>query len=208
MFSQIPENNKNIKVMKTIKFFLTIATVAVVMAATAVEKPKMNVIPLDDEKALIAIANEKPAYFELSIEAKNGDLVYYKESAKEITDLREVINYSDMDNGFYTLKLKVNDTYVSRDFEINNKGMKVGESKMEYAPHFAYSGDVLKLSYLNCDKENVKFKIFNDGGLVFENKLGKDFVISAGYDLSKLEKGKYEIELTSMNNQFSYNIEK
>jgi hypothetical protein len=194
--------------MKTIKFLATLTAVALVMVVSAVEKPKMNVIQLSDEKALIAVTNDHPAHFELSIEAKNGDLVYYKESAKEITDLRQVINYSNMDNGFYTLKLKANDTYVLRNIEINNKGIKVGEPKLEYAPHFAYSGDVLKLSYLNFDKENVKFKIYNDGDLVFENKLGKEFVISAGYDLSKLEKGKYEIELTSMNNQFSYNIEK
>ncbi|HSO88720.1 MAG TPA: hypothetical protein VLQ91_19360 [Draconibacterium sp.] len=194
--------------MKTKQFLLTFTAVAFAVVATAVEKPKMNVIALSDEKALIAIENENPAYFELSIEAENGDLVYYKESEKEITDLRQVINYSNMDNGFYTLKLKIKDTYVSRDFEINNNGMIVGESKMEYAPHFAYDSDVLKLSYLNFDKENVKFKIYNNGELVFENKLGKEFVISAGYDLSKLESGKYEIEVSSISNQFSYNIEK
>lgn len=194
--------------MKTIKILSVFALVAVVGIATAVEKPKMNVIPLSDEKALIAIANENPAYFELSIEAENGDLVYYKESATETTDLRQIINYSNMQDGLYTLKLKVKDTYVSRNFEINNKGMKVGGSKMKYTPYFDYSTDVLKLSYLNFDEENVRFKIYSNGELVFENKLGKDFVINAGYDLSKLEKGKYEIELSTMNNQFSYNIEK
>jgi hypothetical protein len=194
--------------MKTKQFLLTFTAVAFAVVATAVEKPKMNVIALSDENALIAIANENPAYFELSIEAKNGDLVYYKESETEITDLRQVINYSNMDYGFYIFKLKVKDTYVSRDFEINNKGMVVGESKMEYAPHFDYNSDVLKLSYLNFDKENVKFKIYNNGELVYENKLGNEFVLNAGYNLSKLESGKYQIELTSISNQFSYNIEK
>jgi hypothetical protein len=113
-----------------------------------------------------------------------------------------------MENGNYTLKVKVKDTYVLRDFEINNKGMVVGESKLKYEPYFDFDSDVLKLSYLNFDEENVKFKIYNEGELVFENKLGKDFVISAGFDLSQLEKGKYEIELSSFKNQFSYNIEK
>jgi hypothetical protein len=194
--------------MKTIKFLSVFALVAVVGIATAVEKPKMNVIALNDEKALIAIANENPAYFELSIEAENGDLVYYKESTTELTDLRQVIDYSKLENGFYSLKLNVKDTYVSRDFEINNKRMIVGETKMKYAPHFNYSSDILKLSYLNFDEENVRFKIYSNGELVFENKLGKDFVISAGFDLSQLEKGNYEIELSSYKNQFSYHIEK
>lgn len=194
--------------MKTKQFLSVLALVAVVGIATAVEKPKMNVIALSDENALIAIANENPAYFELSILAENGDLVYYKESATETTDLRQIINYSNMENGLYTLKLKVKDTYVSRDFEINSKGMKVGESKMKYTPHFAYSSDVLKLSYLNFDQENIKLKIYSEGDLVYEKRLGKEFVISAGFDISQLEGGKYEIELSSMYNQFSYNIEK
>jgi len=194
--------------MKTIKFLSVFALVAVVGIATTIEKPKMNVIALSDEKALIAVANENPAYFELSILAENGDLVYYKESATETTDLRQIINYSNMDNGLYTLKLKVKDTYVSRDFEIKNSSMIVGETKMKYAPHFDFNSDILKLSYLNFDEENVRFKIYSNGELVFENKLGKEFVLNAGYNLSKLEKGKYQVELASLNQQFTYDIEK
>jgi hypothetical protein len=194
--------------MKTKQFLFTFALVAFAMVSGAVEKPKMNVIPLSDENALIAIANENPTFFELSIEAENGDLVYHKESASEISGLRQVINYSNMENGNYTLKVKVKDTYVLRDLEINNKGMVVGELKLKYAPYFDFESDVLKLSYLNFDEENVKFKIYNEGELVFENKLGKDFVISAGYDLSKLEKGKYQLELASLNQQFTFDIEK
>jgi hypothetical protein len=194
--------------MKTIKILSVLAFVAVVEIATAVEKPKMNVIQLSDETALIAIANENPAFFEVSIESEKGDLIYYKESAKEITDMRQVIDYSNLENGSYALKLKVNDTYLSTAFDIKNKAIKVGETKTQYAPHYAFSNDILKLSYLNFDKEAVRFEIYNDGELVFEDKLGKDFVISAGFDLSKLEKGKYEIELSSMNNQYSYNLEK
>ena len=194
--------------MKTNQFLSALAAVALAVTVNAVEKPKMNVIPLSDENALIAVANENPAYFELSIQAENGDLVYYKESASEVSDLRQLINYSNLENGNYTLKAKVKDTYVLRDFEISNKGMVVGEAKMKYSPYFDFNSGVLKLSYLNFDEENVKFKIYNEGELVYENKLGKDFVISAGFDLSQLEKGKYEIELSSYKNQFSYHIEK
>jgi hypothetical protein len=86
--------------------------------------------------------------------------------------------------------------------------MIVGESKMKYAPHFDYSSDILKLSYLNFDEENVKFKIYSNGELVFESKLGNEFVLTTGYDLSKLEKGKYQVELASLNQQFMYDIEK
>jgi hypothetical protein len=194
--------------MKTKQFLFTFALVAFALVSGAVEKPKMNVIPLNDEKALIAVANEKPAYFELSILSEKGDLVYYKESSSEITDFRQLINYSNLENGNYTLKLKVKDTYVSRNLAINNNEMIVGETKMMYAPYFALENDILKLSFLNFDEENMKFRILQDGELVFENRLGNEFVISEGFDISKLEKGNYEIELSSYKNQFSYNIEK
>lgn len=194
--------------MKTKQFLFSFALVAFALVSGAVEKPKMNVIPLSDEKALIAVANEKPAYFELSILSEEGDLVYYKESSSEITDFRQLINYSNLENGNYTLKLKVNDTYVSRNLAINNNEMIVGETKMMYAPYFALENDILKLSFLNFDEENMKFRILQDGELVFENRLGNEFVISEGFDISKLEKGNYEIELSSYKNQFSYNIEK
>jgi hypothetical protein len=194
--------------MKTKQFLFTFALVAFALVSGAVDKPKMNVIPLSDEKALIAVVNEKPAYFELSILSEKGDLVYYKESSSEITDFRQLINYSNLENGNYTLKLKVNDTYVSRNLAINNNEMIVGETKMMYAPYFALENDILKLSFLNFDEENMKFRILQDGELVFENRLGNEFVISEGFDISKLEKGNYEIELSSYKNQFSYNIEK
>ena len=194
--------------MKTIKIFLTMIAFSLVLVAAAVDKPTMNVISLNDEKALIAVANEKPAFFELSIITNSGDLVYFKESANEITNLRQVIDYSNMEKGFYTLKLKVNDTYVTRDFEINNKGIFAGESKLEYAPYFKFGDEVLKFSFLNFKKENVNLKIYNDGELVFEDKLGKQFVLSTAYDLSNLEKGKYQVEISSMNNDFTYDIEK
>ena len=114
--------------MKTKQFLSVLVLVAVVGIATAVERPKMNVIRLSDETALIAVANENPAYFELTIKAENGDLMYYKESEKEITNLRQIIDYSNLKAGSYSLKLKVNDTFLSTDFEIGNNGMNVWET--------------------------------------------------------------------------------
>ena len=54
--------------MKTIKLLTTMSAVAVVAIATAVEKPKMNVIPLTADRAVVSITNENPAFFEVSIE--------------------------------------------------------------------------------------------------------------------------------------------
>ena len=59
------------KVMKTIKFLSIIIALAIVAVAGAVEKPKMNVVPLTQERAVISIQNNNAALFELSIVEKN-----------------------------------------------------------------------------------------------------------------------------------------
>ena len=194
--------------MKTIKFLTTVVAVAIVAIASAVEKPKMNVIPLTADRAVVSITNENPAFFELSIETKNGEMVYYKQSSKPLTDYQKIFDFADLKDGDYVMNLKVKDTKLSKNFEVDRKGIYVGDSKLTFDPYFVYNDNVLKLSYLNFDRKSMKLFIFNNEGLVYETKLGNDFTISSGYDLTKLEKGNYRVVLSSINNDFTYNLEK
>jgi len=194
--------------MKTIKLVFTVMAVAVAAIATGVEKPKVNVVPLTADRAIVSIENENPAQFEVSIEAENGDLVYYKKTNEPITDYRKVYDFKDMEAGNYVFNLKVNDTSVSNKFSVSSKGIVVGEKKMRFAPYFNYNDNVLKLSYLNFDKEPLKLNFYNEDGLVYRTSLGKDFNIATGYDLSNLKKGNYRVVLTSYNNEYDYNLVK
>jgi hypothetical protein len=194
--------------MKTIKFLTTVIALAIVAIANAVEKPKMNVIPLTADRAVVSITNENAAYFELSIETKNGEMVYYKQSSKPLTDYQKIFDFADLQDGDYVMNLKVNDTKLSKNFEVDRKGIYVGDSKLTFDPYFGYDNNVLKLSYLNFDRKNYKLYFYNNEGLVYETKLGSDFAISSGYDLTKLEKGSYRVVLSSLNNEYTYNLEK
>lgn len=195
-------------VMKTIKLLLTVLAAAIVAIATAVEKPKMNVVPLSADRAVISIENEKAAYFELSIHASNGDLVYFKQSSKPLTSYRKIFDFTDLENGNYSMNLKVNDTRLSKEFAVTANEISVGESKLRFDPYFNYDENVLKLSYLNFDGENFSLNIYDENGLVYETKLGKDFNISSGYNLSRLNSGKYQVKMSSYNNEFTYCLEK
>lgn len=194
--------------MKTIKLVFTVMAVAVAAIVTGVEKPKMNVTPVSADRAIVSILNENPAQFEVSIKAENGDLVYYKQSDNSITDYRKIFDFTDLEAGNYLLNLKVNGTSVSNDFSVSHKGIVVGEKKMRYAPFFNHKENVLQLSYLNFDQEPLKLKFFDNKGLVYQKELGKDFNITTGYDLSKLEKGSYTVVLSSFDNEFTYNLVK
>jgi len=192
--------------MKTIKLALTLAAFALVAMATAVEKPKMNVIALNSERAVVLVTNENPAYFEISINAANGDLVYYKQTSNQVTDFRQIYDFKNLADGKYALNLKVNDTKVINDFEVSRKGIEVGEAKVRFAPYFDYKNNELKLSYLNFDQENMNLSIFNRNGLVYESRIGRDFNITKGYDLSRLETGSYRVTLSSFSNEYQFDL--
>ena len=211
--NQTEKNMKTVKQlklknMKTIKLAFTVAAFAAATIATAVEKPKMNVIPLNTDRAVVLATNENPAYFELSIRAENGDLVYYKQTSNPVTDYNQVYDFKDLADGKYVLNLKVNDTKVINDFEVSRKGIEVGESKMRFAPYFDFKNNELKLSYLNFDQESLKLYLYNNNELVYESRIGRNFNVTKGYDLSRLESGSYRVVLSSFNNEYSYNLVK
>ncbi|MCG6188788.1 hypothetical protein [Maribellus maritimus] len=194
--------------MKTIKLLFTVTAFAIAAIAGAVEKPKMNVIPLTADRAIVAITNEKAAYFELSIEAEDGSMVYYKESNKPLTDYQKVFDFANLEDGSYVLNLKVNDTQLSRDIEVAHRGINVGDSKLSFDPYFDYKDNVLKFSYLNFDKENLNLSIYSKGDLVYKSKLGKNFAVSSGYDLSKLDSGEYTVILSSLSDEYAFSLVK
>ncbi len=194
--------------MKTLKFLSTVVAVTAVAVATAVEKPKMNVVPLTPDRAVVSIHNDNPAVFELSITAENGEMVYYKQSTKPLNSYQKVYDFAELENGNYLLTLKVNDTRLSKSFEVASSGIYVGESKLRFDPYFAYDGDVLKLSYLNFDGEKYTLNIYNKEGLVYKTKLGSEFNMVTGYDLSALSSGTYDVVLSSLNNEFTYTLVK
>ena len=84
----------------------------------------------------------------------------------------------------------------------------MGESKLRIDPYFAFADDVLKLTYLNFDEERLSLNIYDEKGLVYQSDLGKDFNVASGYDLSALRDGKYEVILSSYNNEFAFSLEK
>lgn len=200
--------NLKLNGMKTIKFLFTVVAVAAVAVATAVEKPKMNVVPLTSDRAVVSIHNDNAAIFELSIEAEDGEIVYYKQSAKPLNTYQKIYDFKELKDGNYTLSLKVNDTRVSKEFEIASSGIRVGESKTSFDPYFAYAEDVLKFSFLNFEGEKYTLNIYDKNGLVYKSKLGNEFNMVNGYDLSALATGSYDVVLSSMNNEFTYSLVK
>lgn len=190
------------------KTLFTLAAVAVVTIATAVERPKMNVIPIESDRAVVALSNENPAYFEINVKAENGSTVYFKQSSKKLTDYSKIFDFSELEEGTYEISMKVNDTKIMRSIEIANNKISIGDEKITYDPFVVLKDDILKISHLNFGKENLSLMIYGDEGLVFHTNIGNDFAINAGYNLSKLSDGNYEVVVSGDSDSYLYSISK
>ncbi|WP_319228501.1 hypothetical protein [Draconibacterium orientale] len=165
-------------------------------------------MPLSDDRAVVSIMNENAEFFELRIHAEDGELIYYKQTTKPLNTYQKIFDFKNLENGNYTMDLRIKDTRLLKDFSVSAKGITVGESKLRIDPYFAFADGILKLSYLNFDQEQLNLNIYDEKGLVYETSLGKDFNIASGYDLSALNEGKYEVVISSLKNNFLFSLVK
>ena len=196
--------------MKTKIRILTILAFvfAAAIGVNAGETPKMNVVALDDSRALVAVEQNVPATSVFSITTEDGQVVYYKETKKAHAGFKSVFDLSALTDGNYTVKFKTGTTTVNRELSIDNGDIDVAPAKTEYAPVFALDGDMLKVSYFNAGQNALDLKVYKGSGIVFNTDLGNDVAIQQGIDLSNLEKGTYDIALTSAGESYWFSVKR
>ena len=134
--------------------------------------------------------------------------MYYKQSLKNNGNYRKVYDFSNLENGKYELSFKVDNYLVKRDIQIDRGALKIGVSELRYDPFFSQEGDVLKLSYLNFDQNNLRLTLIQGNDEVYSTTLGREFNTVRGFDLSKLQRGSYQVILADGSQHFHYSIEK
>ncbi len=204
----MPLEIKNYNEMKTKQFILTVMVIVLAASVFATDKPKMNIIPLEDTKALVAASQATPSVNQISIVSEEGQMVYFKESKKEMEGYKQIFNLSLLSDGNYEVKLKTGTVTVKRGISIDQGIISVKPMETEYEPVFIFANNVLKVSYLNFEKEEVKIKVFNNEGLIYKSELGDNFALTQGYDFSKLEKGNYSVLLADNSHGYWFTVTK
>jgi hypothetical protein len=194
--------------MKTIsKLTMLFAFVAFANTLMAGGNLKVNIVPLNSEKAVVAISTTDAANLQISIENENGEKVYYKEADAENSDYKKVFDFSNLEAGDYKLSVSTNGLTTERQFSIDKDNIEVGKEKYLMEPYFSYKDGALKFSYLNFPEENVNLNLYTNSDLVYSKSIGNKFNILEGYDLSKLDKGTYTVVLSSWSGVYSYDFE-
>jgi hypothetical protein len=192
--------------MKTKQLILAILAIVFTANVFATEIPQMNIIPLEDAKALVTISQETPALNEISIISEKAGTVYFKKSIKKIAGYRQIFDLSQLEDGSYTVKLKAGATTVKRDMEINNGTISVTAQKTELDPFFIFDNNIVKLSYLNFEEKDVVVSVYNNRELIHTSELGNEFTIHRGINLSDLKKGDYNIMLANAGKQYWFSV--
>ncbi len=193
--------------MKTIlKATLLIAFGAFATSVLASGNLKVNIQPISAEKAVVMISSLTESDLKISVEDSQGRIVYYKEVAEPTGDYRKVFDFSDLEAGQYKLSVESDRLTAKREFEIKDWKIQVGEEKTTLEPYFAYNDGLLRCSYLNFPKEDLKIYFCDKNQVIYTKEIGRVFNVSEALNLSKLEKGNYTAVLSTKDKEYAYDI--
>jgi len=195
-------------------YLATKVTVAVVLVAliaakaTAGESPNVKLVPHSLERAVIVVNNTENTISEVSIEDLNGSVIYYKEGRISDKIYSKIFDFKNLEDGEYRLKAKNSFGEKEVLFKVADNNIEVIKEAVATSPFIKVEDDVLKISYLNHSLSNAYLTLYNEEGEVFKKELGKDFSITAGFDLNKLRNGNYMANFSSDGKTFSYSFNK
>lgn len=195
--------------MKTIRMsamlLLAILSTSVVMATGNL---KVNFTPVNSENAVVEISNVKSTKFEIEVKDQYGDLVFYKTTNENATDYKRMYNFSYLEDGVYTLSVKI-------DTETNKNKFKIDNGKFEFLseikiakPYFTFEDNKFKMSYLNFNQDLVNLFVYKDSEKIMDKTIDRDFAINEGLDFSKSIRGNYRIVVDAGVDLFEYEIVK
>jgi len=175
------------------------------VSAWATKIPQLNVVALDNSKAVLSAITDPGMNSEISVTDESGNVVYYKESTAT-TGISSVFDFAGLNNGNYTFSVKTGTASATQEIAIRNGKMEVKEAKSQLEPFFAYKDGVLKVSYLNFDEENVSLYIYDGNKEVYSSAMGNPFVVQSGLNVSELKSGVYDVVLADGSDVYTYRL--
>ncbi|HPR86241.1 MAG TPA: hypothetical protein PLG33_09320 [Prolixibacteraceae bacterium] len=194
--------------MKTVlKATFALALALVASNLFAVGNLKLNIRPINNEKAFVSISSLSDSNLNITITDDWGNIVYYQESEGKEGTYKQIFNFSELENGTYNMKVVSDDIATERQIQKTNDSIAIGAEKTTLKPFFGVEGNILRCSYLNFSNANTELHFYGNGQELYTKKIGNNFSVQEALGLSKLSKGRYSAVLTSGNEQFTYNIE-
>ena len=182
------------------------ALVLVTGAVWATGNMKVNIVPAENEKAVVQILNVAESNYEIELKNETGDLVFYKKTDAPSANYARHYDFSMLKDGNYSLTVKGDNEKMENYLKIEKGTVEVLNQRKEVAPFFTVRDNRLEVSYLNFELENLKVMVYDNNTLLFEKNLEQEFAVNYGLDLSNLQSGTYDAVLVAENSSFEYQI--
>ncbi len=196
--------------MKTIKIYtmlFALTVIANIALATGTGNLRVDIRPIEEERAVVAISNSTESKYEISIMNRFGEEVFYKETEGTVNDYRKIYDFSKLTSGDYTMTVTMDGAVSEREFSIKNKSIDVGKMTTNIDPYFSSNESTLRIAYLNYADQPMDISIYDDGAIVYEKVLENTFGVNEALGLSKLEAGNYRVVLAIGKKAYGYNFE-
>jgi len=195
--------------MKTKKtILLVIIATFTAGAAFASGNLKVKLVSNERDAAVVEITNSKIADYEIQLFDENSNLIYSMETEAPIEDLTKRYNLSGLEDGNYLYIVKTNLEKVTKHLAIEDGQVHVMDIRKTLSPYIYQQDDLVKVSYLNFENENIKMYVYSQNGkLLSENELGNEFAIHKGIRLSDLNPGTYELVLANDYDVYNHFVE-
>ena len=165
---------------------------------------RVNVALKSESKTLTEISNNSEQKYEITISNLAGDVLYHHEAKGEKAESAKIFDFSDSEYGVYEVKVKLEGESNEQLVTVTRDGVEVGEIVRKAEPIFTFNDNLLTVSFLNQNEEAMKLNVYLGGNLIFAKKLNDSASLKKKFDLSKLDKGEYEVVFTSGENDFEY----
>ena len=181
--------------MKTKVWAVIVLAFFVAGAACATELPKMNVIQVKENTAMLAYSFSQEAPLQVSLTNSDGELLYHNETEHQ-TEFKKMLDFSELGDGLYCVSINYGNQSINRVVNVKDKKITVSSPSFCYEPYFKVNGKKVNVSFLNTWNKPVYINIYQNGEYVDGSNLGRDVSIQTRLDFSHLQRGTYEVVLT------------
>ena len=190
--------------MKTKIWVTTTLAFFIVAIGFATNFPKMNVIQVEAEKAMVAFESIEATPLEITLTNYSGEILYFKKTQKRYDEYKKVFDFSELGTGNFCICVNFGNRSISRNITVQKKKIIVGAPMQLYEPYFCMEDKKLNVSFFNCPQKPVYVNIYQNGKHIDGINLGKNLAIQKRLDLSRLKKGEYEIVLSDLFKDHKY----
>lgn len=192
--------------MKTI-FLVMIATLAA-NVAMASGNLKVNLATNESDAALVEITNTKMVNYEINLFDEYGNRLYSMETEAPRNEIKKRYDFSNLEDGDYWYTVKIDKEEITKRLSIENGQVEVADMRKSVEPYFHRDGDMIKLSFLNFENDNVKMYVYDENNaLLTEADLGNAFAIHRGVNLADLNPGIYDVVLANDYQVYQHRVE-